>query len=77
MSRLEVNQHIEALRAETRLIMKGSIKEEWVDYFDTNAPTPSVPSIPLLNGVAIRNGVKLSHLGIEEASVRALLEEEV
>lgn len=33
------------------------------DYFDTYAPTPSASSINLFAGIALRNGVKLSHHG--------------
>lgn len=75
--RRKVNQHNRVVRATSRLVIKVFVHADGVDCFDTYAPSPIATFIRLVTGVAGKNGVRLSHLDIQKASVQAPLEEEV
>ena len=48
-----------------------------VEHFQTLAPTPSPASIKILAAVANEQGLKILHLDVEQAFIRAKLDAEI
>ena len=56
---------------------KGFSQVQGVDYFQTFAPTPSSASVKILVGFANEHGLKIFHLDVAQAFVRANLDAEI
>ncbi|CAN0591694.1 unnamed protein product, partial [Laminaria digitata] len=56
---------------------KGFSQVQDVDYFLTFAPTPLSASVKILAAVANEHGLKIFHLDVAQAFVRAKLDHEI
>ena len=61
-------------KTKARLVAKGFSQVQDVDYFQTFAPAPSSASIKMLAAVANEHGLKIFHLDVAQAFVRAKLD---
>lgn len=69
LNQRKVNEHNEIGLAKSRLVIRGFMQEERVDYIDTL----SASAICLLTRISVRNGLQLSQPGIQQASVQGPL----
>ena len=65
------------VKTKARLVAKGFSQVQDVDYFQTFAPTPSSASVKILAAVANEHGLKIFHLDVAQAFVRAKLDTEI
>ena len=65
------------VKTKARLVAKGFSQVQDVDYFQTFAPTPSSASVKILAAVANEHGLKIFHLDVAQAFVRAKLDAEI
>ena len=64
-------------KTKERLVAKGFSQVQNVDLIQTFAPTPSSASIKILAAVANEQGLKIFHLDVAQAFVRAKLDAEI
>ena len=64
-------------KTKSRLVAKGFSQVQDVDYFQTFASTPSLASIKILAAVANEQGLKIFHLDVAQAFVRAKIDAEI
>ena len=64
-------------KTKARLVAKGFSQVQDVNYFQTFTPTPSSASIKILAAVANAQGLKIFHLNVAQAFVRAKLDAEI
>ena len=65
------------VKTKARFVAKGFSQVQDVDYFRTFAPTPSSASVKILAAVANDHGLKIFHLDVAQAFVRAKLDAEI
>lgn len=64
-------------KAKARLVARGDMQREFVDFGDLYAPTVAASSVRMLAALAIECDMELCHFDIDQAFVRADLEEDV
>ena len=60
-------------KTKTRLVSKGFMQREGVDYLQTSAPTPAAASVKSLMTVANEKGYKIYHLDVAQSFTKAEL----
>ena len=65
------------IKTKGRLVAKGFIQVQDVDYLQTCAPTPSSASGIILAAVANEHDLKISHFDVAQAFVRSKLDAEI
>ena len=61
----------------TKAVARGFRQRHGVDFFETFAAKPSVSSIKVANATAVKNGLPLFDLDMEQAFVKASLDFDV
>ena len=73
----KVDQFRWPTKAKARLVARGDMQREYIDFGDLNAPTVASPSVRLLAALACEHDLELYHFDIDQALVRADLAEDV
>ena len=60
-----------------RLVARGDMQREFIDFGELYAPTVSVSSVRMLAALACEKGWYLAHFDVEQAYTRAEIEEKV
>ncbi|CAB1102832.1 unnamed protein product [Ectocarpus sp. CCAP 1310/34] len=66
-----------ATKAKSRLVARGDMQREYIDFGELYAPTVSVSCVRMLAALACELNLDLCHFDIEHACVRSELEEDV
>ena len=66
-----------ATKAKARLVARGDMQREFVDFADLYAPTVATSSVRLLAAFANEYDLELCHFDVDQAFVRADLKEDV
>ena len=64
-------------KAKARLVARGDMQREYIDFGDLHAPTVASSSVRLLAALACEHDLELCHFDIDQAFVRADLAEDV
>ena len=64
-------------KAKARLVARGDMQREYIDFGDLYAPTVASSSVRLLAALACEHDLELCHFDIDQAFVRADLAEDV
>ena len=65
------------IKAKSRLVAKGFIQVQDVDYHETTFPTPASAPVKTIAVIANELGLPVFHLDVSQAFIRAPLEEEI
>ena len=66
-----------ATKVKARLVARGDMQREYIDFGELYAPTVSVSCVRMLAALACELNLDLCHFDIEQAFVRSELEEDV
>ena len=67
----------EVVKGKSRLVAKGFMQREGVDFLDTFSPTPVPSSIRMISIAAVQNDWSLSHWDIEQAFVQSKIDRDI
>lgn len=74
---LTVDEHGRLVKVKARLVARGDMQREFFDFWELFAPTVSVSSVRMLAALACEKDWYLAHFDIEQAYIRADLDEEI
>ena len=73
----ETNHLVEITRGKARLVARGFMQREGLDYLDTFSPTPVPSSIQMIATTALQCEWTLNHWDIEQAFVQSQIDREI
>lgn len=65
------------VKAKARLVARGDMQKEYIDFSELYAPTVSAACVRMLAGLACEFDLELCHFDIDQAFVRAPLKEDI
>ena len=73
----KMNEQGEVVRNKARLVCKGYLQQEGIDYKETYAPVAIMQAVKMFLAYAANNGFKVYEMDVKSAFLNGELEEEV